>query len=330
MADVRSLLRNERASRRITHPHAIYSIDGTLACLVCHVQLKSESLWGSHLASSQHIIRLQRIRDGTIGKPSGSTGPTNSSTGARASRKRKADGEEEDERKRAKATTGLPHDFFDKDEGEDKPEEFIEDGSIAQSEPTDAPVPQITVKQLHQDINPPGPRIPPNGLPPDFFDPSTKAPPPPTAPINEDEWAAFERDVATPPPESSALAALHAAATITAAPLTAAEIAARSREEASTQAKEKREAELEGEKEDATRRLEEEFDEMEELEGRVRRLREKREEIRRRRPEENVVMDGGGRELSAKTDPQATDGIESEDEDEDDEEDDEWDGWGLH
>ncbi|KAL9121874.1 MAG: hypothetical protein Q9187_001569 [Circinaria calcarea] len=328
MADVRSLLRNERASRRITHPHATYSISGTLACLVCHVQLKSESLWGSHLASSQHVTRLQQIRDGTLEKSSGSLGPTNSSIGARVSRKRKADGEEEDERKRVKAPNGLPHDFFDKDEGEDKPEEFIEDEPVAKSEPA-VSAPQITVEQLQQEIKPPGTRLPPNGLPPDFFDPSTKVPPPPTASINEDEWAAFERDVASPPPESSTLAALHAAATITAAPLTAAEIAARSREEASMQAKEKREVELEGEKEDATRRLEEEFDEMEELEERVRRLREKREEIRRRGAEENVATDGGGSELSAKAGAGAMDGVENEDEDEDDEEDDEWDGWGL-
>ena len=333
MADVRSLLRNERASRRITHPHATYSTNGTLACLVCHVQIKSESLWSSHLTSSHHATQLHRIRDGTLDQPPEASFPTNSSTGTRASKKRKAADGEDDERKRVKSANGLPQDFFDKDAEETGRKKSIEDEPIVQSEPIYVSRPLITGEQLQQDRDLPGPQTLPTGLPSDFFDSSTKDSPAPTALVNEDEWAAFERDVATPLPESSALNALQATPTITAAPLTAAEIAARSREEASTQAKEKREAELEGEKEDATRRLEEEFDEMEELEERVRRLREKREEIRRRRAEENVVMDGGGgsgrSKLPAKAGVNVTDGIGDDDEEDDDDDDDEWDGWGF-
>src|SRR5579871_6145986 len=75
MADVRSLLRNERNARRISHPHATYSTTGTLVCLVCHIQLKSESLWNGHLRSAQHAMRLQRIRDGTLGRPPGAPAP---------------------------------------------------------------------------------------------------------------------------------------------------------------------------------------------------------------------------------------------------------------
>ena len=105
--------------------------------------------------------------------------------------------------------------------------------------------------------------------------------------IDEDEWAAFERDVAVLPLDTShatgyqnSVSALESAATIQAAPLTAEEIAAQAREEQSRQ-RETKETEMEEEKEDATRKLEEELDELEELELRVKRLKERREAIRR-------------------------------------------------
>lgn len=148
----------------------------------------------------------------------------------------------------------------------------------------------------------------PKGLPAGFFDSSaatepqpsaaakpkqpeaTPTPPPAQASyqddVDEEEWAAFQRDVATPPPEqitsTSVLQALNGNATISAAPMTAAELAAQAREEQSAQ-RGKRDVEVEAEKEDAARNLEEELDEMEELEERVRRLREKREAIRKTR-----------------------------------------------
>ena len=115
--------------------------------------------------------------------------------------------------------------------------------------------------------------------------------PPVSAQIDEDEWAAFERDIATPP-DPGLPSALTAEATIKAAPITAAELAAQSQAEANSQSKERREAEIEGEKEDAARALEEEFDEMEGLEERVRRLRELREELRKKQARER---DGGGK-----------------------------------
>src|SRR5271156_4092529 len=131
MADVRSLLRNERNARRISHPHATYSTTGTLVCLVCHIQLKSESLWNGHLRSTQHAMRLQRIRDGTLGRPPGAPAPESEQqnqdqeneadsseladpTGSQAngvsaakSNKRKADDGEEWVRKRSRPD-GLP------------------------------------------------------------------------------------------------------------------------------------------------------------------------------------------------------------------------------
>ncbi|KAG5996542.1 hypothetical protein E4U54_002542 [Claviceps lovelessii] len=59
-SDVRSLLRQQRAARRIEHPHAAYSDAGKLLCTLCREQLKAESLWNSHLGSQSHKERLQQ------------------------------------------------------------------------------------------------------------------------------------------------------------------------------------------------------------------------------------------------------------------------------
>ncbi|MCJ1253470.1 hypothetical protein MMC24_001282 [Lignoscripta atroalba] len=330
MTDVRSLLRNERASRRITHPQVTYSTTGTLVCLVCHIQLKSESLWDSHLKSKQHAMRLQRIRDGTLGRPPGAPESINGTNGTVGNnKKRKADDEIGDIGKRVKAANVLPEGFFDGD-GNGVAEPEHEDEAIPEEEAVVVSLPE-TIQEVER--TPPEKPSISSGLPARFFDASSKGAVSPRIinTVDEGEWAAFERDVATPPPEPLTASALTAAATISAAPLTAAEIAARSREEASTQTKERREAELEGEKEDAARQLEAEFDEMEELEERVRRLREKREEIRKRR-KENGIVDAAG-ESSAGSVPdriRENDHIDDGDGDADDDDDDEdWDNWGL-
>jgi zinc finger protein 830 len=281
-ADVRSLLRSERASRRITHPCAVYSKSGSLSCAVCHLQIKSENLWDLHLKSPQHIALFKRAQ-------------SQSSNDVPKSRKRKAadddEEEEEDLRKRVKSAT---HQNAATNEV-DVPEEGPAEVSSSTTPPTTLEIPSrpASTKPILE------PSVPP---------------PPPTTAIDEDEWAAFERDVATPPPSLPAPSALAASATIVAAPLTAAEIAAKSRGEASIQAKERREAEIEGEKEDAARRLEEEFDDMEELEARVRRLREKREAIRKKRED-----GASGVEMELDRNGQAEDPPGDADEEEDDE-----------
>ncbi|KAI9718776.1 MAG: hypothetical protein M1812_003950 [Candelaria pacifica] len=359
MADVRSLLRSERASRRINHPQATYSTTGLLVCLVCHIQLKSESLWDSHLRSSQHAMRLQRIRDGTLGRPPGAPAPIVTET---SSKKRKAeDGDSEvvegKERKKTKGVVkanGLPVGFFDEEVDGVKDEEEIEDTAIEESkqdevtlEPTDA-ITQLPTSQHNQ--SPP----PTSSLPSNFFDSTSKAPPPnPPAPpqnptpINETEWAAFELEMASP--STPIPTALHATATITALPLSAAELAARSTSASNLQTKDRKLAEIEGEKEDAARQLDEEFDEMEILENRVRKLREKREGLRRRKREERGGVEGGdfgegkdgekgrGEEEGDMKIPIRMNGdngvsnheitFNSESDDDDDDLDEDWDGW---
>lgn len=137
--------------------------------------------------------------------------------------------------------------------------------------------------------------------------------------IDEDEWAAFEREVVAPTRVAPAPAAVAAssAATISAAPVTADELAAQQQKQNEEQAR-VREEDIEGEKEDAARHLEEEFEEMEQLEERVKRLKAKREELRA----QNTVESNGA--VVDAQEPSLQDGEGSEEEEEDDEN---WDDW---
>ncbi|CDM35277.1 hypothetical protein DTO013E5_6708 [Penicillium roqueforti] len=146
-------------------------------------------------------------------------------------------------------------------------------------------------------------------------EPTTRPREDPSTPIDEEAWAAFEREVAAQSDEPHVPAALTAEATISAAPVTAAELAAQ-QERSKTSTARTREAEMEGEREDAARLLEEEFDEMDQLEERVRRLKHKREELRKSRAEDKTQDEpiGSG----------AVEQVESESEDDDDED---WDDW---
>ncbi|KAJ5316991.1 hypothetical protein PENANT_c030G07662 [Penicillium antarcticum] len=151
----------------------------------------------------------------------------------------------------------------------------------------------------------------------------TTAPPQPQAmAIDEDEWAAFEREVAAPSRVPQAPAALAAEATISAAPITTEELAAQQAREKAA-ATQNRDAELEGEREDAARFMEEEFDEMDQLEERVRILKQKREELRKKRAEDQARDEAMG-SASAEQDS-----AESDNDDDDDDDDEDWDDWRL-
>lgn len=134
--------------------------------------------------------------------------------------------------------------------------------------------------------------------------------------IEDAEFAAFEREMAELQQAQSAEATLKAAATISAAPMTAQDVAAQAREEQSAQ-RGKRDVELEGEKEDALRLLEDEFEEMEVLEERVRRLRERREALRKA----NVAAEATGGDEDGDVEEGED---EDENEDDDGESDDDW------
>jgi DNA repair exonuclease SbcCD ATPase subunit len=140
--------------------------------------------------------------------------------------------------------------------------------------------------------------------------------------INEDEWAAFEREVVAPTHRAPLPAAAVAAATISAAPVTADELAAEQQKRKEDQSLENEDAE--GEREDAARHLEEEFEEMEQLEERVKRLKAKREELRQHVPGEDGLTNAT---VEAQNTTQQ-EGYESEEEDEADADADaDWDDW---
>ncbi|EEH43620.1 uncharacterized protein PADG_08440 [Paracoccidioides brasiliensis Pb18] len=152
--------------------------------------------------------------------------------------------------------------------------------------------------------------------------------------IDEDEWAAFEREVAAPtkmPTAPQPFSVMPGAAMISAAPLSAAELAEREKMDRETQRR-NRDMEASFEKEDAARLLEEELDEMDQLEERVRRLKERREEIRRRRVGEGVGgRFVGGVEMVEREglgeDVNTIEKAGSDDDEDEDEEDEDWDNW---
>ncbi|CAK7564335.1 MAG: hypothetical protein SEPTF4163_002224 [Sporothrix epigloea] len=65
MADVRALLRQQRAARRINHPHAVYSDSGKLSCAVCRALVRPESAWDDHLQGKLHRENIRAMHTET-------------------------------------------------------------------------------------------------------------------------------------------------------------------------------------------------------------------------------------------------------------------------
>lgn len=221
----------------------------------------------------------------------------------RPNKKRKADDSESTaaetrKRTKAKGATNLPSGFFDG--AEEGGEEDVENEDV-EEEAQEAQEPPL-----------------------EGFVAATEAPPTlpqssiPAVPSKEldDEWAAFEQDIASIPAESkTALDALNANAVLQAAPISATEVDSRSQKDPPN-AQKRRDEEIEEEKEDASRALEEEFEEMEVLEERLKKLKEKREQLRANKAE--VIN-----HTSAQPEPLLVEGSDDDEE----EEGDEWDGW---
>ena len=293
MPDARALLREERAARQIKHPQAAYSSTGSLQCSLCRIISKSDTeVWNKHLRSSQHAMRAERLRVST-GRPA-STSQEAGGDGSllqQANKKRKAeesDDELEDSRKKNKQDIEQSH---TQNGNEAAQESRVDTTTLSGSNPlaqeaSNVGIPETIKTESNTDQQPVN--------------------------VDEDEWAAFERDIARPP-SPEAQTALNASATIIAAPVTATEAAVQSNDDGPENRRERREIEVEAEREDASRALEEEFDVMEGLEDRVKRLKEKREEIRKKARTEqakSTIVDA------------------NDDEDESDEDFDDWDNWG--
>jgi zinc finger protein 830 len=297
MADVRSLLRSEQASRRISHPNLSYTKSGLLNCLVCNLIIKSESLWEGHLRSANHKKNLQKAQNGELQDVNGT-----------ASKKRKMSDEAEDVRKKRKSA-GLE-------------QEYVRQSITQSNEEEEEP----SAENGHDDVAAAaGPAIPEDETASSIPEPPTTETPIPTQPphsasqpqIDEDEWAAFEREVVplahqNPPAD-------YTSATISAAPVSAAELAAQTNAER----QQRRDAEAEDEKAEEETRLVEEFEVMEGLEERVKRLKEKREALRT-----GAVGDGVGNVEEERQEnpspPNPPPPPDEEDEESDEEEDDDW------
>lgn len=324
MADVRSLLRNERNSRRISHPQATYSTTGTLVCLVCRIQLKSESLWDGHLRSPLHVARLKKASDDALSTQPEAAAPQATQTN---------ESEGEDTKESAKAEVQLRGKQGQKRKA-DSDEDNEEQSSTTRKRSKHAPMPGFLPEGFFDDASKADVEASPpsNGNGQEFRLPSRPATPhkapevTPGAPklptVDEDEWAAFEADIAAAEVATEATED----AVISAAPMTTEEIAAKSREDEMNKMKKKAEAELEGDKEDAVRKLEEEFEQMNELEERVRRLKEKREALRVKEVV-NVVSKPANVEADDETSKAAED--EDDDDEDDEEDDDDWAGFRL-
>ncbi len=371
MADVRALLRQQRAARRIDHPHASYSDAGRLVCTVCSEAVKTESLWDGHLRSAAHRQRLQALHQSSA-KSSGNGYAGFVDQGA--SHKRKlgdsdedmADHDDEDaRRKRTRpdedgTTTTTPVKKDDTKSGKPITPPLARRASGTPTAGVELQIPSRPATPSATGSTPMSttPKSAPIGRSPLIPDeaaaqatatalaaatgsthPTSNLATTSTAaaPIDEDEWAAFEADLVHGTADQSssrpaaAAALLDSDAVISAPVMSAAEVAAKSQEEEQEKRRALVDIQIEDEKEDATRALETEFEVMEELEARARRLRERREALR---------VQGGNNGTSAAPVAVTTEAVgkeaavlgkensaDQEDEDDEDDEEDDWDGF---
>jgi zinc finger protein 830 len=286
------MLKNERAARKIQHKYASYTT-GTLLCTVCRLQLKSETLWDGHLRSAGHIMRVQKLEENEQ-EPLSVPESITSNNGNK--KKRKASENDDTIRKRTKAANGSSDELLSTTAGP-----VLEKRSI---------------KPLKNGIQIPSRPATPLK--------SAEAKPNPPA-VDEDEWAAFEADIAVT--EAPAVAT-YDEGVISAPAMSTVELATKEKEEENRRKRERQEAELEGDKEDAARRMEEELEEIEGLEERVKKLKDMREALRQKSKAGLQAVKVG---LPSGECPQTSNANTDEEEDNDDDygEDDEWDGFMM-
>ena len=239
-------------------------------------------------------MRAQKLQDAS---QESETAPIDD--GNKKKRKASEDDGPDTIRKRAKASNpSLPAGFFDP--GQEEEEEEV----VTKVTPTS----EIQMKIPSRPATP--------------LKPAHDIPSRPEPNVDEDEWAAFQADIAAAERVAipvSAPIVRTGEGVISAPAMTAAELKAKDEEENNKRRRERLEAEAEGDKEDAARKLEEEFEEMESLEQRVRSLREKREALRRGRTVGVVPV--------PEVPPTRDDDMEDDEDDEDD--DDDWDGFRI-
>ncbi|KAM0478928.1 hypothetical protein ACHAPX_004906 [Trichoderma viride] len=392
MADVRALLRQQRAARRITHPLATYSDAGKLLCTLCRDQIRAEAHWDAHLLSEKHKKLLAAAPNG---EEEDDHDEAEDEAEAEDDARAADDAMSTTSQKRKHDDLGTDDEDLDMDHDQDErrkrnkpeasenlsrkkstmPSQGVEvqipsrastpihhrehsSSSSVHSQPTNAPAAAITTPTAmttslpsRQASNLATPASSSSMMSVQYTNPqpttTTTTAPTTTAAqaqVNEDEWAAFEADIAA----TTATETTYDDATISRPAMTAQESALAKESAAETEAqnpesrKSKADADIEDEREEATRALEDEFEEMQELEARVQRLKEKREAFLRTRRESRVepadIDIPGSQEANVKPTPgvaddeakenvkAAEDMDDTEAEDDEDDEDD-WDGF---
>ncbi|RDA90839.1 hypothetical protein CP533_1546 [Ophiocordyceps camponoti-saundersi (nom. inval.)] len=340
MADARSLLRQQRAARRVQHPYAAYTDGGKLLCTLCRLQVKAESLWEKHLLSEGHRELSSK-----------SEGDSTTTTTVLAQKRRLDEADDGDDGRESRVEDDMLRRKRSKLEAV-SPVESVKSGgggaaTTAASEQLAVASPSLMRRTSTTPSQGVELQIPSRPATPSRRDtPSSSAsgiaPPPsrrragsnltPTTTaqqVDESEWAAFEAEVAVE------AAPYHEDAVISAPAMTAEESAAAKALGEQTD-KLKVDIDLEEEREEAARAMEDEFQDMQELEERVKRLKDRREALRKRSdshsqdhpaPEKPPSGPGQGNEM--KDDKVEVDGAgkENEDDDDDDEDYDDWDGF---
>ncbi|KAI9893968.1 MAG: hypothetical protein M1814_004738 [Vezdaea aestivalis] len=263
MSDVRALLRSEQRNRRLAHPDLSYTSAGALQCRPCNILIKTESLWELHLQSARH---KNASRQATGSEEAVQTGSER--------KKRKADDESTNfntvERKKNKPLSEANGKGLERGGGK------VIATPVGRS--------QTALSKTEAEAEKVGTHASNKNVADARGNQSTAAvvktgegPAEVAATVDEDQWAAFEKDLASLAEEP---ANEYSDATIFAPAMTNAEAQARSKEEAALQRTDNHTVEVEGEKEDAARQLEDEFEAMDAYESRVRALRERREALR--------------------------------------------------
>lgn len=217
-------------------------------------------------------MRLQRIRDGTLGRPPGAPAPD-------PQVRNESVQDAQDNNKELHITNGQASELVGSQSRKRKAEEDSEvEHSVTKRGKSSVLPEDSSGGSVTEDIQPPKSlsgrsssvgqemQLPSRPATPQKV-PHAGHTPAAAARVDENEWAAFEADIA---------ATVATNAVISAPAMSAAEEAAKAEEAAAA----RRKNETDGEKEDAARKLEVEFDEMDALEARIRRLKEKREAIR--------------------------------------------------
>ena len=364
MADVRSLLRQQRAARRIEHPLAAYSDAGKLLCTLCREAVRAESLWEAHVRGEGHKQRLKT--QATTGSHTANGGSGSHLTvqedstsgddagGSETSHKRKLVDETAVEdvpmEDYARRKRSRPDDSSTPSSNGDKDTDAMQSSSQRQLQQQQAPNRTLTPPNTLQRRTSGTPsqgvelQIPSRPATPAAAAAApaslssrqstlAAAPSSAAAPVDEDEWAAFEADIAA---SSYATDAVISAPAMTADESAAAAAGAVDGAAAGDENDEQRRARAAADREDAARTLEDEFVEMEELESRVRRLKEQREAVRRRSraaSQGQVAMEEAKAAHSSSS-TWAGDGKENveasiaeEEDDEDEGDEDDWDGF---